>query len=254
MNLTFQPANTLKIILLGDSHLAGLKLAISAEDDREFFFAAYPSHLLVNMGMFSIAGETLVPTHSDLKESLKKTTGSIQINLCGADAVVLTGLRSEFPYKLLEEPSLSNQVLCQSMMDLLKGQSLLFALAKKIRKINQTIPIIVIPNPLITEHLKSTTIRTAPGIVPYTDFGKLGIFSNAPLLSWQSALETTFAEFGAHLCHQHKNTITDGIYTRAQFAGNPMQISPNIRHMNIDFWKHVLNELDLKLVRVLGMV
>lgn len=243
----------MKTVFIGDSHLSGIKSCESMSTGIDKTFISSPSHVEVNMGMLEIKGHTLVPTSNNLKACLEKYFKKPEIDLSGIDTVVLVGLRTEFPYKLLETVGCSKQVMRLAMLDLITEQSISFNLAKKIRAISNLLNIIVIPNPLITSHLKQNIIVTSPGITPITRFGKLTEYPDNLYFEWQSMFEKAFNPIGVHLCMQNNSTIIEGIFTNPEFALNANLKGPGIRHMNPGYWQCVWTDLN-KLFSELGSI
>ncbi len=234
----------MKTVFIGDSHLPSLKSSASMSINMEKIFFICPSIVEINMGMLAIKGQALEPTHDILKLHLEKHYGQSKIGLSGVDAVVLVGLRTEFPYKLLETSGCSRQVMRLAMLDMIKEQSISFHLAQKIRAISDQLTIVVIPNPLITSHLKNITIGTAPGITPVTTFGKLTEYPDNLYLEWQLMFQKAFNPLGVHLCMQNDNTITEGIFTKPEFALDANLNGPGIRHMKASYWQAVWTDLN----------
>lgn len=233
----------MKIVFIGDSHLAGMKLAEPVSEDMKNDFFVYPSSVDVNMSMLEIKDKSLIPTCDRLKEHFEMISQKSEITFNGIGVAVLVGLRMEFPYKLFAA-SYSKQVMRQAMLDIVKNQSISFGLAEKIRKIDAATTIIVIPNPLISSHLKAKIIPTAPGITPKTTFGyPTKLLLDNPFLQWQSVLEQVFKNIGVHFCFQKQATITDHIFTQPNFAVDPLSV-PGIRHMNKAFWEHIWSDLN----------
>lgn len=238
------------IVFIGDSHLSWFKRILRRQPAHmrgyECHFYANASTQDVHMGMLELAGSSLVPTGA-LSEAVS-FAHQLSIDLSAADAVVLVGLRSEFPYKLLDDFDYSKGALKQCMVDILDRYCISLELSKKIRKANPKLNLVVITNPLVSTHLKDRRIASVPGIFPSVKLGNIAFWSEDLYFMWRSALDEAFQGLNVSFCHQAPETIADSIFTQAHFAQNSA-IDPGIRHMNEAFWKVMLGQLK-KLIKL----
>jgi hypothetical protein len=248
------------LCILGDSHASGFRRLIrdGAAGPYRFDCYAHSSRVDINMGMMrATSSGHLVPTSAPLKESLDKRFSSHRVDVNRYAAICLIGLRLEFPYKLVNDyyhhrDELKSMLCTQSVFasaqrDLIVDQSISMKLALEIRKINADIPLVIVPNPLLSAQLKSTGTKTLLGIEPRVAIPPVRFFARDSWPEWRSILEQAFAGLNASFLYQPDETVTDGIFTPSEFATSDGR-DGGLRHMNAAFWE----KLYLRLPGCLG--
>lgn len=240
--------------ILGDSHASGFRRITSDRaDPYRFDFFAHASRTDTNMGMMRAADSGhLVPTKGALRKHLEKRFSAHRIGINKYDAICLVGLQLEFPYKLINDyysrngesgPMLcSESAFLSAQRDLIVNQSIAMKLAKEIRTINKDIPLIVVPNPLISAQLKSTETTTPLGIEPRTTIGPVRFFKPESWLEWRAILEESFAGLNASFLYQPAETVKESIFTAPEFARTDDR-DGGLRHMNVAFWEKLYLQL-----------
>jgi len=244
--------DTKSICILGDSHAAGLRQVIRHSEQFQFNYFAVASRIVMNMGMMRAAADGfLEPSSASLKETLETRFSQSRIRINGYDAICLVGLRLEFPYKLINDyyyhkcelktMYCSERMLEDFQCDLIANQSIAMKLAKEIRKIDLNVPLIVIPNPLISALLKTVEIPSLPGITPRTTISPVRFFGLDSWLRWRVLLEKTFSELNVEFLYQPDDTVVDSIFTMHEFAIS--EDRAGLRHMNSEFWQKLCAQL-----------
>lgn len=222
-----------RILFIGDSHAAHLKSCIGERTGYQWLAA--PSREPYNLSLLKADVQRIYSDHPELLKVLEHYNQPSEVSL-NVEEIILVGLRTEFPYKLLEHYNLSKQAVIQTMNDYLQEQSILIKLAKLLRESGFSGKLTAIPNPLLSNTLRAQRIPTAPGIKPSTKFGA---YTNEPptqyLEFWFTALKQQLQPWQAQLVTQPSDTI-DNLYTYSKYALGDN--SPGeIRHMNAEFWQ-----------------
>jgi hypothetical protein len=235
-----------KILVIGDSHVAGFKKAAhSLKIKATYIVSASNEPINLKLLTASLEDGFLSTTNEKLLGQMERY-GSTEAKIDLFDVVYLVGLRTEFPYKSFNDFNAfevgytsSNSAFIDTLRDFIVHHSIMYHLVKEIRKINSTITIKIIPNPLLSEELQNMTIYSAPGIYPQSSYGGAMSIKTGDLDKWIYVLKECFAADSVELCSYPLDFITNEVFTRKEYClGN--KNAGEIRHMNPQYWNEYL--------------
>lgn len=226
-----------KVLFIGDSHAAHLRKVIGNRPHDHWLVA--PSRHPYNLSLLKADRDAIYSDHPELLKILEQYKQPAHVSL-DVDRVVLVGLRSEFPYLLVQDKSPSSAVVAQAMCDYLNQQSILLRTLRLLRKHQFNGRIDVITNPLISADLRQQNIITAPGIQPVgTIIGSqltTELTTQQRLLElWQQTIAAQLEPLSAEHVQQPEQTI-EGFFTNSNYALGKKSAG-ELRHMNADYWQ-----------------
>lgn len=220
----------MKICIIGNSHLAALKLAwdqLSADNKgTELVFFGARAKAMSHM---AIQNECLIPTDENTLEDINFTSGGLgYIDVNKFDAIFLYGLACDFnvfsiplknhrlngnnpAYKMMTSSCFTRA--CQDMIK----ESLIFKLATMVRQISDK-PLFISPSPFPSE----TCI--------YDKSGKWDILEQVKpdgadiKKYYYNAIELVFKPLNAFILYQPNVTISEILFTKQEFSNGSIRM------------------------------
>jgi hypothetical protein len=238
-----------RVLILGDSHLAALRQSLAdAASDKALSFTviAKGSSGDSHLGHIACMGDTCGATDPAVEIRIRAATGKDRFAPSDYAAIVLVGLRLELPYALWDamaggkarKPQHVSAACYQAALEgAIAQQSIAHPLVRQLRAATSA-PILVVPNPYLSENMGLRQLSTAPGITPAGQFGIAAVMDpDVRLRDWQQAMIRLFAEVGATVLFQPPPTVAGGFCTASSFQGR------DFRHMNETFGAIVLSQI-----------
>ena len=224
---------SVRVALLGDSHLASLALAARSMDLgrlRPTFFA----HILHRLKHLKVSEGCLQAGDEDLRRILKATSGGAEkIDPECYDLFVLMGLEFEFPFRCLREQFCSRAVTEQTLRDH-TSRSLLFQTLGKLRQITER-PVWILHNPLVDP----SRCNRRPEVLTYDRFLEISgeIFRPLDAFVLPQPEETRIDD------HFSLPELSRSAISLHHLTGAPDPIGQDIHHKNETFGRSVLRDL-----------
>jgi hypothetical protein len=247
---------TLKICVLGNSHVGSFKLGWdavkSAHKNVQLDFFASPGASLAEI---EIIDGRVVTESAKVLRSFQKTGGADSFKLADYDAFVLVGLRSGFKWAVRNfrklRPTMIAEEGDQVISNALFGEMLRMFFAEtpqsrvlEIIRTHVKVPIFCLPDPLISRDV----VDSEDGA-----FYKRIIGHNAGEVFgaiYRREYDRCFAS-RAKVLFQPEETIVDGFFSEPRFSAGSVRLASMTRehdesdhdHMNADFGRLIVNAM-----------